>query len=64
MFYLLLSLMWFYRTPIRSIITIRDVNVCIGARIRRMLGMKKIDTLNEFFVVEIQTDFECFILLN
>ena len=64
MFYLLLSPMWFHGTPSRSIITIRDVKACIGARIRRMRGMKKNDTLNEFFVVEIQTEFECFILLN
>ena len=36
MFYLVLSLMWLYRTPSRSIINIRDVKACTGARIRRM----------------------------
>ena len=36
MCYIVLSLMWFYRTPSRSIITIRDVKACTGARIRKM----------------------------
>ena len=32
MFYLVLSPMWFYRTPSQYIITIRDVNARIGQR--------------------------------
>ena len=49
----------------RSFITIRDVKACIYRdKDRKDVRNEKMNTINEVFVVEIQTEFECLILLN